>query len=157
FYRVYLWRALGVAMLVGLTTHVARAIGRSLLPVAADQAFEQLLSLLASLTVFAFLRAAGTNLVWSSVVLCRHASPVYFLSTLSVPSMIWIYLSNAIAIGCSLGLLIPWARVRTMRYRLSHLSVSFSGTLETFVASEPTTVGAVGEAVMDFFEVDIGL
>ena len=35
--------------------------------------------------------------------------------------MFWLYLSNTLAILFSIGLLIPWARIRMARYRLSRL------------------------------------
>ncbi len=157
FYGVYLWQAAGVGFLVGITTQVALAIGGGILPVAAFPMVEQFISVLASLTLIAFLRAAGTNLVWSNVILRGNPSTVYFLSTLSAQRMIWLYLSNAIAIMFSLGLLIPWARLRTVRYRLSNLYVSFSEELDIFIASEQEKVGAVGEETIDFFDFDIGL
>jgi uncharacterized membrane protein YjgN (DUF898 family) len=71
--------------------------------------------------------------------------------------MIWIYLSNAIAIVFSLGLLIPWASIRTLHYRISNFSISSSGELDTFIASEQEEVGALGEEIIDFFDFDLGL
>jgi uncharacterized membrane protein YjgN (DUF898 family) len=71
--------------------------------------------------------------------------------------MIWIYLSNAIAIVFSLGLLIPWASIRLVRYRISNFRVSSSGELDTFIASEQEEVEAVGEEIADFFDFDFGL
>ena len=157
FYSVYLWQAAGVGFLVGIATKAIFAIGRGFLPVAVYPVFEQFISLLMALTIIAFLRAACTNLVWSNVVLDNNSSTVYFSSTLSATRMIWIYLSNAIAIVFSLGLLIPWASVRTVRYRLSNFSVSSSEELDTFIASEQEEVEAVGEEIIDFFDFDLGL
>ena len=71
--------------------------------------------------------------------------------------MIWIYLSNAIAIMFSLSLLVPWASIRTVRYRLSNLKVAISGGLDSFVAGEQEKVEAVGEEIIDFFDFDLGL
>jgi uncharacterized membrane protein YjgN (DUF898 family) len=157
FYRVYLWYLGGVALLVGIAGAVILGIGEGFLPGGAYQVFGEVIPLLASLTIIAFLRASGTNLVWSNVILDGNPSSVSFLSTLSALRMIWIYLSNAIAIVLSLGLLIPWASVRTVRYRLSNLVVSSSGDLDTFVASEQEKVEAVGEEVADFFDFDLGI
>jgi uncharacterized membrane protein YjgN (DUF898 family) len=98
-------------------------------------------------------RAASTNLVWSNVTLGDY----YFDSTLVSSEMIWIYLSNAVAIILSLGLLIPWASIRMARYRLAHLCLYSSGDLDNFVASEQEKVGAVSEEISDFFDFDFGL
>ena len=159
FYSVYLWQTAGVGILVGMTTQIVLAIGSGLFPVAVFQPFEQLISLLSGLTIIAFLRAAGWNLVWSNVYLYGggKTSNVNFQSTLSILRMIWIYLSNGIAIVFSVGLLIPWASIRTVRYRLSNLFVSSSDVLEAVVASEQENVGASGEEIIDFFDFDIGL
>jgi uncharacterized membrane protein YjgN (DUF898 family) len=159
FYSVYLWQPIGVGILVGLANVAILAIGGAFLPAAAYPMFESFISFLASLAIIAFLRAAGTNLVWSNVVLGSYPPgvSVYFGSTLSAPKMIWIYLSNALAIVFSLGLLVPWASVRTVRYRLSNLNVSISGGLDSFVASEQEKVEAVGEEITDFFDFDLGL
>lgn len=157
FYSVYLWQTIGVAFLLGLAVTVIVAIGNVLLPNAVLQMFGQFISLLMYLTMIAFLRAAGTNLIWSNVVLDGNPSIVFFKSTLSATRMIWIYLSNAIAIVFSLGLLIPWASIRLVRYRISNFSVSSSGELDTFIASEQEEVEAVGEETIDFFDFDIGL
>jgi len=158
FYRVYLWQAGGVGILLGIASQIILAIGSAFLPAAALPMVESFISLLASLAIIAFLRAAGTNLVWSNVRLGGYPSvSVYFRSTLSAPRMIWIYLSNAVAIVFSLGLLVPWASVRTVRYRLSNLNVSISGGLDSFVAGEQEKVEAVGEEIADFFDFDLGL
>ena len=92
-----------------------------------------------------------------NMVLDGNPTSVSFQSTLSAVRMIWIYLSNAIAIVFSLGLLIPWASVRTVRYRLSNLVVYSSGDLDTFVASEQEKVEAVGEEVAEFLDFDLGI
>ncbi len=159
FYRVYLWQVAGVGILLGIASQIILAIGSAFLPATALPMVESFISLLASLAIIAFLRAAGTNLVWSNVTLGGYPSAVsvYFGSTLSAPRMIWIYLSNAVAIVLSLGLLVPWASVRTVRYRLSNLNVSISGGLDFFVAGEQEKVEALGEEITDFFDFDLGL
>ena len=155
FYRIYFWQALGLSLLVGILTAIAMAVAQRLLLASAQQIFGQIISLLASLTLIAFVRAAVANLVWSNVELRGDSSHV-FSSTLSIFKMIWIYLSNAVAIVFSLGLLIPWASIRTVRYRLANLYVFSSGELDAFVASEQEKVGTVGEEILDFFDFDVG-
>jgi len=159
FYSVYLLQAILVGFLIGLVNGAILAMSSALLSETAYSMFESFVSLLASLTFLAFLRAAGTNLVWSHVVLGGHAATVsvYFQSTLEATRMIWIYLSNAIAIIFSLGLLVPWASIRTVRYRLSNLKVSISGGLDSFVAGEQEKVEALGEEITDFIDFDLGL
>lgn len=71
--------------------------------------------------------------------------------------VLWIQLSNAVLIVLSVGLLIPWARVRIIRYRLSCLSLTASVPLESFVASEKERITATGQEMGDMLDLDLGL
>lgn len=71
--------------------------------------------------------------------------------------MIWLYLSNAAAILCTLGLLIPWATVRLTRYRFDNLTLAARDELEGFVAASQAEVSAAGEEIGDLFGIDIAL
>ena len=101
----------------------------------------------------AYLDTAVANLVWSNV----RASNNQFQSTLRTRYMLWLYLSNAVAIVLSLGLLIPWAQIRTTRYRLENLKLLAKDDLDGFVAREQEKVGSAGEEVSEFFDLDIGI
>jgi uncharacterized membrane protein YjgN (DUF898 family) len=111
------------------------------------------LGLLVYLPVFAYTKTAITNLVWSNTSLDNNR----FESTLRTSQMIWLYLSNAVAIVISLGLLIPWASIRMARYRLDNLKLLAADELDGFVASEQEKVGAAGEEISDFFDFDVGI
>lgn len=102
--------------------------------------------------IFAYWQTAITNLMWSNVQLEQHR----FRSNLSVFYMLWLYFSNTIAMLCSLGLLIPWARVRTTRYRLSRMALIPAGNLNTFMASKQQEENAIGEEIGDIMDIDIG-
>ncbi len=101
----------------------------------------------------AFLKANITNLVFNNVSLDH----VRFRSTLRTGRMFWIYLSNAVAIVLSLGMLIPWARVRMTRYRLDNTQILASEDIDRFVAERQEQITATGEEFGDLLGVDIGL
>ncbi len=105
------------------------------------------------LSMSAYLKAEITNFVWSNVTLGSHR----FESSLETGRMIWLYISNALAILLSLGLLIPWATIRMVRYRLDHLKLLGAGDLNEFVASQQGKVAAAGEEMSEFFDVDVGI
>ena len=111
------------------------------------------IGLLVYLPVFVYVKTAITNLVWSNTSLGDHR----FESTLRTSRMIWLYLSNAVAIVISLGLLIPWASIRMARYKLDNLKLLAAGELDGFIAAEEEKVGAVGEEISDFFDFDVGI
>jgi len=71
--------------------------------------------------------------------------------------MLGVYLTNAIAIALSLGLLVPWARMRILRYQLNHTWLDVSETLDAAIAGQDTDVSSLGEEIGDVFDVDIGL
>lgn len=102
---------------------------------------------------FVFLRAKLTNLMWNNTVL----DEVRFESSLSPAWLGWIYLGNALAILASVGLLIPWAMVRTARYRAACLTVVADQPLDQFAANSRADETAVGAEIGDAFDVDIGL
>ncbi len=110
-------------------------------------------SLVVGLVVFAYLKAEVTNFIWSNATLGKHR----FGSYLDLNGMIWLYVSNALAIVLSLGLLIPWVTIRTVRYRLYNFILLAAGDLDKFVASQQKEVPAAGEEAGEFFDVDVGI
>lgn len=80
-----------------------------------------------------------------------------FQSHLEPKQICWIYFSNTVAIMVSLGLLIPWAKIRISQYRISCLSLVTDQDLDVFLAAEAEQMNAVGEEVGDLLDIDIGL
>ena len=107
--------------------------------------------LLALVAVPAY-RVMTRNVSLNSVTLGDHT----FESTLKVGSVIWIYISNAVAIVFSVGLLIPWAKVRIMRYLANHLVLNAADDLESFERAEQKKMSALGEEAADFMDIDVG-
>src|SRR2546425_152280 len=75
---------------------------------------------------YAYVQARSANLLWSKV----HGPGLRFACTLSARKLTRLYFGNVIAIACSAGLLIPWAVIRTLRYRLANFSRSEEHTSE---------------------------
>lgn len=105
------------------------------------------------LMAFAYLQARTGNLVFNHTDLSGHR----FVSTLRARDLMWLYFSNAAGIILSLGLLIPWARIRMARYRAERLALRPNGDLGGFAQSQRGQVGATGEELGEVFAVDIGL
>ncbi len=79
-----------------------------------------------------------------------------FKSTLSASKLGWIYLSNMFLIIFSLGLLVPFAKVRVVKYKCDNFAI-YSPDIDKFIANSYVDESAVGEEVEDFFDVDIGI
>ncbi len=105
------------------------------------------------LWVGVYVRTAVANLVWSHVALDQMS----MRSTLRTNRMVWLYVSNTLAIIGSLGLLIPWARIRMARYRAQSLVLIGSEALDRYMAAERKTVGTTGEGLSDIFDVAVGI
>ena len=110
----------------------------------------------AYLGIFAYTRSRMLNLLYNNSTL---AGGHRLHSTLGYWAMFWIYLSNLLAILCTLGMAVPWAKVRMARYRTSHLVLQPTGDLDVFVAetTAQTDVSAIGAEMDSIFSIDIGL
>ncbi len=102
---------------------------------------------------FAYVQANLTNTVWNQIDL----GPVRFESTLKSYDLAKLYLTNALGIIASVGLLIPWAVIRTLRYRAEQTKVIREAELTGFRGSEAETVQAAGAEVGELFDMDLSL
>ena len=82
---------------------------------------------------------------------------VRFKATLKARKLMWIRFTNILAIVFSVGLLIPWAKVRRMSYIFDNLRIVADNDLDNFEAALSSSVDAIGESAIDFFDIDIGL
>lgn len=80
-----------------------------------------------------------------------------FHSSLSPVKLMWIALSNAVVVACTLGLMLPWAKIRMARYLADHTQVHAAGSLDEFVGQESEKVSALGDAYTDIEGIDLGV
>lgn len=102
---------------------------------------------------FAYVRARIANLVWNNTEL----PPIKFRSMLRARDLLGLYVTNALAILASAGLLIPWATLRMLKYRLAHFEVHANGDVRAFEGSDRAQVQAAGAEVGEFFDFDMSL
>lgn len=77
-------------------------------------------------------------------------------SKIRVRDLALLYITNGIAVLVSLGLLIPWVKVRMARYRAERTSLIATGSLDAVAQSLGSEVSAMGDAGADIFDFDIG-
>ena len=95
-----------------------------------------------------------SNFMWQHTAL----KDIQFSLDLNVLRVVWIQVSNIVAIILSLGLLIPWAKVRMLRYQLSRFSLSATPQeFEHFIATERETISATGGEFGEALDLDLGL
>jgi uncharacterized membrane protein YjgN (DUF898 family) len=68
-----------------------------------------------------------------------------------------IYAVNTAAVLASLGLAIPWAKIRVHRYTLESLTLQVRGSLDTTSDPDAPLPGAYGDAAADLGGIDLGL
>lgn len=100
-----------------------------------------------------FLDAHLQNLAWNGTTLGEHS----FDSRLRFPALLWITLSNLVLTIVSLGLFRPFAVVRLARYRVECMTLRVAGSLDNFIAAQGSDIGAFGEEVGEFMDIDIAL
>lgn len=81
----------------------------------------------------------------------------HFAARMSVPGWIWVQLSNLFLIIITFGLFYPWAKVRTMRFRVKSLGVIAMQALVIESAGDADDVGAAGAELASDFDFDISL
>jgi uncharacterized membrane protein YjgN (DUF898 family) len=105
------------------------------------------------LYMFAFYSVKTTNLLYNTSRLAHNQ----FRADMKIVPYLMLVLTNSLATALTLGLFFPWASIRTLRYRLNHLTLLADEDPDVFVAGEEEQVSALGEEFGDFFDFDIGL
>ena len=93
-----------------------------------------------------------TNYTWN------HTSfgAAHFQSTITFGGLVGLYLVNGLILIFTLGFGAPWAKVRTLRYYLTHLTLE--GPLDlSAIVQDAQEASAFGEEVGDFLALDFDM
>lgn len=102
---------------------------------------------------FVYIQAETAKFIGRSTKL----GPIKFELKFSASELAALYLTNAMAIIFSLGLAIPWALLRAYKYRVTHTAVIAAPMdFEVFVAASESSSGALADAAVDFWDIDLG-
>ena len=75
---------------------------------------------------------------------------------LSASELTWIYVTNLLSIVLSLGFLIPWATIRSARYRIERTRLTIPESLDGFIGDSVPARSATAEEFADMFDFDVG-
>ena len=103
--------------------------------------------------VVAYVMVSLANLLYNSIDIEAHC----FNSEQRTRKMLWIQISNIIALVCTVGLFYPWALVRLAKYRAETLTLYANGSLDNFVAAQNESTNAFGEEIGDAFDLGFGV
>ncbi len=98
-------------------------------------------------------RTAFENLVWNHTLIETHR----FESRLRPGYMLWLYATNILLIVSTLGLFVPWARIRLARYRAQSLTLLPGGPLTSAALDGGLDAAATGAELSDAMDLDFGL
>lgn len=156
------WRALVVAVGLGMLAAIA-VIGVSIFLAmltfsagGAEQNLYLTLILVYGVTIVAYLApfAAWYCIINNHVFSNTRLEQLSFNMRLDGVLFWWILVSNAVIAVLTLGMGIPWARVRMHRYKLSCLTLA--GDLDGFLADSAQDPGAFGDELGQAFDLDFG-
>lgn len=80
-----------------------------------------------------------------------------FESTVNPLKYLWIVISNTIVSIATIGLMIPWARVRLAKYMASCTTLLAGGPLDGYSSNVSETTGVVSSEYVDMEGIDIGI
>ncbi|MGD9905999.1 MAG: YjgN family protein [Vicinamibacterales bacterium] len=158
-YRIYAVAALaglawfGVALFLAASAMVAAGGDRDNPVVGGGVAMAVLVAYAGLGVLYVGVRTAFENLVWNHTTLDAHR----FDSRLRIPHMLAIYVVNLVTIAATLGLAVPWARVRLARYRADSLTLLPGGPLSTEADTSIDRESATGAELSEAMDFDIGL
>ena len=136
-----------VALIAGVVT-VLGVIIAVLIPVAGI-----IIMYAAYLYAYAYFQANIWNLAYGSSSLGENG----FSCSFETKDLLILYVTNSIAILLSLGLLIPWAKIRMAKYKAEHMQFHAVQSLDSFLADNQVDSRAVGEEIGEAFGWEVAL
>ncbi|WP_371397649.1 YjgN family protein [Fretibacter rubidus] len=101
-----------------------------------------------------FYKACVRNIVFNGTVLDDQHE---FKSTVNPWRYVWIIVSNTFAAIFTIGLLVPWGRVRFARYLADNTALITDGSLDGYASSVSETAGVISSEYVDLEGIDMGI
>ncbi len=101
----------------------------------------------------AYAEVTFARLSWRNTTLAR----IRFDCGWTTGGLAALYFVNALGVLLSLGLLLPWAAIRTARYKLNHITLIADEGPSKVLAAVEESVGAVGDEAGELLGFDFGL
>lgn len=93
------------------------------------------------------------NLIWNNTELGEHQ----FTSEMKWSKMTFIGITNIIGVILTMGLFIPFAHVRSLKYRIESMSLQPASSLDNFIADAQAHTSATSEGMADLLDFDLSL
>ncbi|MGM0569810.1 YjgN family protein [Marinobacter sp.] len=138
------YRFFGIGLLIAIGV-----VGAAILLSMINPIIGPVIGALGYLALFGYFKAGLANLMINHAELADHQ----LASELEPIRLAWIFVSNSFLTVITLGLYLPWARVRLASYRAGCTSMAIQGDLDHFVAAESRRTSALGEELGEAFDV----
>lgn len=102
----------------------------------------------------AYLTAQLRNYIYANTKL---DDSIGLSSNLNTWHLFWIYLSNFFLLVFTLGFAYSWTVIRTTRYMVETVSVNNTEALSQFVSEQQQQQSALGEEMVEAFNIDAGI
>ncbi len=109
---------------------------------------------IAAIFSYLFYRAGVRNVAYNATVL---EGGHRLVSTLARGKYVWILITNLLAALATIGLLRPWAAIRSWRYLADNTSLKAASDLTEFVEQKTPEGTAAGAEFLDIEGIDFGL
>ena len=103
--------------------------------------------------VYVYVHSRVINATMNSTKLEEHN----FESSLKARKLLWLLLTNTLAIMVSLGLLIPWTHIRMARYKAECTQFIAAGNMDEFTRGASDKQNALGEELGDVMDLEFGI
>jgi uncharacterized membrane protein YjgN (DUF898 family) len=101
----------------------------------------------------AYVRTSLANLLYHRL----KVGPHYLRCEQRFGDVLKLYLTNIVGVALSLGLAVPWAKIRMAQYRASRMGVVAAGELDVMALEGAREAAAYGEAAADLGDIGFDL
>jgi uncharacterized membrane protein YjgN (DUF898 family) len=105
----------------------------------------------------AYAEVVFARIAWRNTTLGAGSSEIRFDCRWTTGGLFGLYFGNALGVLLSLGLLVPWAAIRSARYKLERITLQSPQGPASFLAAAQQDIGAVGDEAGELLGFDFGL
>ena len=110
--------------------------------------------IIASLVILAYSISRQRTYIYDNTTLDNK---IHFASTLKARPLAWVMVTNFLMVIFTLGLALPWAKVRMARLYLSNTHVSTDSGFDEYVTQKQKEELSLGDQIGDAFDIDVGI
>ena len=110
--------------------------------------------IIASLVILAYSITRQRTYIYDNTTLDNK---IHFASTLKARPLAWVMVTNFLMVILTLGLALPWAKVRMARLYLNNTHVSTDSGFDEYVTQKQKEESSLGDQIGDAFDIDVGI